>query len=104
MCIRDSAEDEQLADAVSRYEAEKATLVPADISEIPHVFFHSLINDPGKVFDGDYKQDDYNQVMTTVSEFRKIMQQMYDRGYVLVSVHDMAQMVRGCLLYTSRCV
>ncbi len=85
----------QLTEAVSRYEAVKATLVPADISEIPHVFFHSLINDPAKVFDGDYKQDDYNQVMTTVGEFNKIMQQMYDRGYVLVSVHDMAQLGKG---------
>lgn len=32
----------------------------------------------------------YNQVMTTVSEFNKIIQIMYDKGYVLVSPHDMA--------------
>ena len=87
-------ENEQLTEALSRYETTKGTLVEADISEIPHVFFHSLINDTAKVFDGDYKQDDYNQVMTTVDEFNKIMQQMYERGYVLVSVHDMAQMVQ----------
>ena len=28
--------------------------------------------------------------MTTVSEFNKIIQIMYDKGYVLVSPHDMA--------------
>ena len=32
----------------------------------------------------------YNQVMTTVSEFDSIITQMYNRGYVMVSLHDMA--------------
>ena len=29
-------------------------------------------------------------MMTTVSEFKKMIQIMYDKGYVLVSPHDMA--------------
>ena len=32
----------------------------------------------------------YNQMMTTVSEFKKMIQSMYEKGYVLVSPHDMA--------------
>ena len=32
----------------------------------------------------------YNCAMTTTTEFTNMMQQMYDKGYVLVSMHDMA--------------
>ena len=52
--------------------------------------FHTLIEDTSRAFDGDSKSGNYNQVMTTVSEFNKIIQIMYDKGYVLVSPHDMA--------------
>ena len=54
-----------------------------------HVFFHTLIVDTSKAFDGDSDEAGYNQMMTTVSEFNKIIQSMYDKGYVLVSPHDM---------------
>lgn len=55
------------------------------------VFYHILIKDPSKAFDGDYKEADYNQVMTTIDEFNKITQTMYDKGYVMVSIKDMAK-------------
>ena len=32
----------------------------------------------------------YNQMMTTIDEFNRIIQILYDKGYVLVSPHDMA--------------
>ena len=41
-------------------------------------------------FTADYKEADYNQVMTTIDEFNKITQTMYDKGYVMVSIKDMA--------------
>ena len=44
----------------------------------------------GQGIDGDYKEGDYNQVMTTIDEFNKITQTMYDKGYVMVSIKDMA--------------
>lgn len=84
------AGEQAVADAVSAYEEIKSTLVRADISEITHVFFHSLIMDNSKAFDGDSDEKGYNQVMTTKSEFLKILEQMYDRGYVLVRLHDIA--------------
>lgn len=89
-------ENEQLKDreevisAVSEYEEIKSTLVRADPSKITHVFFHSLIMDTAKAFDGDRKQNGYNQMMTTKDEFEKILQSMYDRGFVLVRLHDIA--------------
>ena len=68
----------------------KESLTEADLYEIPHVFFHSLIADTSKAFDGEYTEDGYNQVMTTISEFNEMMRQMHGRGYVLVSLHDIA--------------
>lgn len=82
-----------VTDAIASYEAVKATLVQADVTTVPHVFFHSLIMDNSKAFDGDADQNGYNQVMTTKSEFLKILEQMYERGYVLVRLHDLAQEV-----------
>ncbi len=79
-----------MAAAIAGYEEIKAGLVEQDIKKIPHVFFHSIIIDNAKAFDGDEDQKGYNQVMTTKSEFEKILQEMYDRGYVLVRLHDMA--------------
>ena len=75
--------------AVKKYEETKATCKPWPLEEVTHVFYHILIKDPSKAFDGDYKEADYNQVMTTIDEFNKITQTMYDKGYVMVSIKDM---------------
>ena len=46
-----------------------------------HVFFsHALIADPSKAFDGDADQNGYNQVMTTIDEFNRILEAMYEKG------------------------
>lgn len=77
--------------AVASYEQTKASCVSYPIDQVTHVFFHTLIKDPSKSFDGDSKEAGYNQVMTTIDEFNSIIQQMYDKGYVMVSLHDMCQ-------------
>lgn len=76
--------------AIAEYENKKASCVEYPLEEITHVFFHTLIDDTARAFDGDYKTDGYNQMMTTVTEFNKIIQILYDKGYVMVSPHDMA--------------
>nr|WP_294678498.1 polysaccharide deacetylase family protein [uncultured Blautia sp.] len=76
--------------AVKKYRKMRDACVEYPLEEITHVFFHSLIVDTSKAFDGDSDEAGYNQMMTTVSEFNKMMQSMYDKGYVLVSPHDMA--------------
>lgn len=60
------------------------------VSSITHIFFHSLIVDPSRAFDGEYTQKGYNQYMTTVSEFKAILEEMYNKGYILVSPYDVA--------------
>ena len=83
-----------LSQAKQRYEEQKAQTVRwADTTTIPHVFFHSLIADNARAFDGQYTEDGYNQYMTTIYEFEKILEEMYARGYVLVKIHDIAQLV-----------
>ena len=90
--------------AAQKYENIKASCVDYNLNQITHVFFHTLIYDTSKAFDGDEDEAGYNQVMTTVDEFKKILQIMYDEGYVMVSPHDMAvvnpdgTMSRGTIL------
>lgn len=87
----DYEKNEDMKQAVKKFEEIKATCVSWPLEEVTHVFYHTMIVDTEKAFDGDYKEADYNQVMTTIDEFNKITQEMYDRGYVMVSVYDMAK-------------
>ncbi len=88
----DYLEKEELMNAIAGYEGTKATMVRyPDVTKITHIFFHTLIVDTSKAFDGDYKQTGYNQYMTTVSEFNRMMEVMYNKGYVLVDIHDIAK-------------
>jgi len=76
---------------IQSYETANATLEPyADLDQITHIFFHSLIVDPQRAFDGDSEEAGYNRYMVTIGEFKKILQSMYDRGFVLVSPYDIA--------------
>ena len=84
------ASEPSIAEAISAYESTRSSLVKAKIGEITHVFFHSLVMDNSKAFDGEDDSDGYNQVMTTAGEFEKILQAMYEKGYVLVRMHDLA--------------
>lgn len=81
--------------AIAQYEELKGKLVEwPNNTEISHLFVHSLIVDTDRAFGPkSSKPQGYNQYMTTVSEFNKILDQMYEKGYVLVSIHDIAKVV-----------
>lgn len=81
-----------LSDAITEFEETKGTLAPANIYEVTHVFFHTLIKDNAKAFDGEYTEDGYNQYMTTISEFEAMLRIFHEKGYVLVNLDDMAKM------------
>lgn len=76
--------------AVQKFQETKDNCVAWSPEQVTHIFYHSLIVDTSKAFDGDYKTDGYNQVMTTMDEFNKITQTMYDEGYVMVNLYDLA--------------
>lgn len=84
--------DQELADAISRYTAEKAACVAVDVTTIPHVFFHSLLNDD-RGFKSDVVGSDRawrnDAAMTSADEFDHMIEDMYEAGYVLVSLYDM---------------
>ena len=84
-------EKEELVKAVRGYEETKATCQPYPIDEITHIFFHVLIQDPEEAF-GENSQmpEGLNIYMATVDEFNKVMESMYEKGYVLVSLSDVA--------------
>ncbi len=66
------------------------TEVWADNSMVPHLFFHALVVDPERAFGDAESGAGYLDYMVTRSEFGKILQQVYDHGYVLVSPHQLA--------------
>lgn len=57
---------------------------------VTHIFFHSLIVDTDRAFDGDSDHEGYHAYMTTVDEFIAMMEEMYARGYVLITPYDLA--------------
>ncbi len=78
-----------MQDAAAGYETTRSTCTAYPVEQITHVFFHTMIKDTSKAFDGDGNEAGYNQVMTTMSEFAAMMESMYEKGYVMVSLHDM---------------
>ncbi len=83
--------DERLKSLAATYESTKETCTPYPLEQNTHVFFHSLVYDTARAFDGDASEAGYNQVMTTVREMDSILQQMYNRGFVMISLHDMVE-------------
>jgi len=55
---------------------------------VEHLFFHPVIAYPELAFDGDAQEKGLDDYMVTVDEFNKILQSVYDRGYVLVDIAD----------------
>ena len=87
------AGNQEMVSKVAEYEATKATCVEYPLEEVTHVFYHTMIKDPGKAFSASLPQavvNGNNQYMTTIDEYNKITQAMYEKGYVLVNLSDMA--------------
>lgn len=55
---------------------------------VEHLFFHPVIAYPELAFDGDAQANGLDDFMVTVNEYDKILQSVYDKGYVLVDIND----------------
>ena len=53
-----------------------------------HLFFHPVVAYPELAFDGDAQANGIDDYMVTVDEYNKILQSVYDKGYVLVDIGD----------------
>ncbi len=81
----------ELATKIAEYQQLDSQLVTyPDMGKITHIFFHSLIVDPTRSFDGEYTDAGYNQNMATCAEFVAILEEMYSKGFVLVTPYQVA--------------
>lgn len=53
---------------------------------VRHIFFHPLIIYPEKAFTGGSLSKGFNDWFVTVSEFRQILESIYENNYILVSM------------------
>ena len=78
------------------YVISDPTVQPTDAAEpyvawdgiVEHLFFHPVIAYPELAFDGDDQANGLDDFMVTVDEYNKILQSVYDRGYVLVDINS----------------
>ena len=95
--IEGADQDADVITVIADIETKKSNLVPTSPDKVTHIFFHSLVVDPERGFsitDNDSWNNStagFCQWMTTVDEFNAILQQMYERGYVLVDLDDMVE-------------
>ncbi|MDR2356577.1 MAG: polysaccharide deacetylase family protein [Oscillospiraceae bacterium] len=55
---------------------------------VEHLFFHTAIAYPELAFDGDSQEAGFDEWMVTVDEYVKILQNLYDKDYILVNMND----------------
>lgn len=90
--VKDYKADKEVAAAVEEYKSARAGLVSYDVSQVPQLTFHSLIVDENQAaaMQGDPTVAAANQNTMSISAFTQRLQQLYDQGYVLVSMSDLA--------------
>jgi len=77
-------EDVQIKGDLQTYQEAEKTLVPYT-GPIEHIFFHPLLAYPALAFDGDVNSSGFNDYFVTVSEFVKILNQIYANNYMLIN-------------------
>ena len=58
---------------------------------VEHLFFHPVIAYPELAFDGDAQEKGLDDYMVTAEEFLRILESVYERGYVLVDIADVVE-------------
>lgn len=83
-----------LNDKILEYEAaQKAMVAWNDPSQIVNLSFQLLVADPGRGFSHSTYGYSINKNFITTAEFSKILQQLYDNGYILVDLDDFTEVV-----------
>lgn len=92
----DKSQYQNILDAYNTYSQAKSKIVPLDQpASIPNLSFHCLIADPSRAFTDKEYGKSYMQNYVTIDEFSKILQQLYDNGYVLVDYDSFIQETLG---------
>jgi hypothetical protein len=83
-----TATNDAITIKISEIEKAKTSLVKYD-GPVQHIFFHSLIIYPELAFDSKgHPAQGYNLWMAMVSEFKKMLPMLEERGYVLYPLND----------------
>ncbi len=62
---------------------------------VEHLFFHPVIAYPELAFDGDSQANGLDDFMVTVGEYNKILESVYEKGYVLVDINSVWSQEEG---------
>ena len=86
-------QSQTIEDKIAAYEDQKSQLtVFSDILSIPNISFNVLIADPERAFADERLGEKYAKNFITVSEFEKILEQLYANDYILVNLEDLVQL------------
>ena len=90
-------EHSEITMQLSAYRQAQSTLISHnDPGSIPNLSFQVLIADPSRAFTNQKLGGQYNKNFVTIDEFQKILESLYERGYVLVEMeHCIAETVTG---------
>ena len=82
----------ELSQKRAEYVQKMAELVVySDPAAVPNLSFQMLIADPARAFVNEDYGNSYNRNYVTTDEFEKILQQLYDNNYMLVSIYDLVE-------------
>ena len=98
------SEHSEITMRLSEYKQTMNSLIAHNDPAVPNLSFHMLIADPSRAFTNQKWGDSYNKNFVTVDEFQKILEQLYENGYVLVEMeHFIAETVTGdTVTYSSK--
>ena len=77
-----------LMQARAQYQEILQTMVTWNAAQVPNLSFHMLIADAGRAFADKTYGSSYKKNFVTTEEFKAILQQLYENGYVLVDLDD----------------
>lgn len=81
----------EMAAKYDEYSESYAKLIPyTDVTNIPNLSFNTLMADVTLAQADNENGDTFSKNYITCSEFSAILQKLYDGGYVLVSLYDIA--------------
>ena len=98
------SEHSEITMRLSSYKQAINSLIEFNDPAVPNLSFHVLIADPSRAFTNQQYGGQYNRNFVTVDEFQKILEQLYNNGYVLVEFeHFIAETVTGdTITYSSK--
>lgn len=86
-------QDKLLIEKLQECQKEKETNFAPYSGPIQHVFFHPLIAYPELAFDNDYISKGYDDYFTTVKEFNRILDSLYQRDFILIDINSIYEKV-----------